>query len=125
MHANKKGFRINSTAVLLTYNGINDMAHWQHFIAFVEANQKDWCVKHWCATLEKNSCGNLHIHAMLQFTWKIDCLSRRFAFDGIPPNAGPNGVGRDLCGDGLCRKLLQPSIDRGFFYVWAGMTMTA
>jgi hypothetical protein len=38
-----------------------------------------------------------------------------FAFEGISPRVDQN----DLCGEGLCRKKLQESIDRGFFYVFA------
>ena len=115
----KNGFRIHTTAVLLTYNGIRGMLHWQSFITFLKAGQKEWGIKHRRAILEKNSHGKLHIHVMLQFIRKANCMSRRFAFDGILPNAGPNNAGGDLCGEGLSRKLLQQSIDRGFFYVWA------
>jgi hypothetical protein len=41
--------------------------------------------------------------------------SRPFAFEGIAPRVDQN----DLCGEGLCRKKLQESVDRGFFYVFA------
>ena len=41
--------------------------------------------------------------------------SRPFAFEGIAPRVDQN----DLCGEGMCRKKLQESIDRGFFYVFA------
>ena len=56
---------------------------------------------------------------MLQFSKQVDKQSTAFSFQGIRPNAGPNGrAGADLCGQGLCRKGLQKSIDRGMFYVW-------
>jgi hypothetical protein len=38
-----------------------------------------------------------------------------FAFEGIAPRVDQN----DLCGEGLCRKKVQESVDRGFFYVFA------
>ncbi len=116
----EKGFRVHSSAVLLTYNGITDIAHWRHLVAFLEAHLREWSIKYWCATLEENKQRKLHAHAMLQFHRKVDVFSKRFAFDGLAPNAGPNNrPGEDLCGEGLCRKRLQQSIDRGMFYVFA------
>jgi len=116
----EKGFRICSSAVMLTYNGIRDFQHWQQFVQHFKDHLKDWSVKLWCATLEENKAGKLHTHVMVQFTSQRDVLSKRFAFDGILPNAGPNTAsGGDLLGEGLCRKRLQQSIDRGMFYVWA------
>ena len=52
---------------------------------------------------------------MLQFTCQRDCFTDAFVFKGIRPNASTT----DLCGEGLCRKKLQQSIDRGMFYVFA------
>ena len=48
---------------------------------------------------------------MMQFHPQQDCLVKKFAFEGLTPNAQTN----DLCGDGLCKKKLQQSIDRGSF----------
>ena len=45
-----KGFRIHLTAVLLTYNRIKDLAHWEQFLKFFEGNLRKWHVRHWCAT---------------------------------------------------------------------------
>ena len=45
----------------------------------------------------------------------MDKTAAAFAFHALKPNVSPT----DLCGEGLCRKKLQVSIDRGFFYVWA------
>ena len=116
----EKGFRIHSSAVMLTYNGIKDIQHWEQFVQHCKDHLADWSVKFWCATLEENKGGKLHTHLMVQFTSQQDVLSKRFAFDGILPNAGPNNTpGGDLLGEGLCRKRLQQSIDRGMFYVWA------
>lgn len=43
-----------------------------------------------------------------------------FSFQGSRPNASTS----DLCGEGLCKKQLQRSFDRGFFYVFAEKTGT-
>ena len=118
-NANGSIFRINSTAVLLTYQGITGLDDWDEFLDFVSAKLKQWGVLRWCATMETTKKGNLHIHLMLQFRTTIDRPSRSFAFKGKPPNAGPNGPGKDYCGEGYCRKKIQESIDRGMFYVFA------
>ena len=115
----KASFRIQSSAVLLTFSGIKSLDHWREFLAFVRSSLQNWQVWRWSATLESSKAGNWHIHIMLQFRVQIDRDSKSFAFQGIAPNAGPNGIGRDLCNEGLCRKKLQMSIDRGMFYVYA------
>ena len=51
---------------------------------------------------------------MLQFSATVDRTVVGFVFEGLRPNASPC----DYCGEGLCRKRMQLSIDRGFFYVW-------
>lgn len=79
-------------------------------------------VKHWCSTLETGSNeAAFHVHLMLQFFAQVDKTARSFVFEGVTPNAQPS----DLCGEGLCRRKLQTSIDRGFFYVWADKLGTA
>ena len=115
----QKGFRIHSGAVLLTYSGIKDMDHWKEFVQWVRARLKTWGVLRWCATLEESRQHNLHIHLMLQFTKEVDRTSRSFCFSSIAPNCGPNGLGRDLGGHGICRRKYQQSVDRGMFYVFA------
>ena len=100
---------------MLTYNGIRDLAQWHRFVAFVRDHETSWQVKHWCATLEANSKGNLHVHLMLQFHKKVDRNSRGFAFEGIFPRADPH----DLLGEGWSRRKMQQSIDRAMFYCWA------
>lgn len=117
--AARQGFRIRASAVLLTFQGISGLGQWQQFLTSVKGKVKEWAVIHWCCTLERSKTDKLHIHAMLHFRKAIDRVSRSFAFQGIFPNAGPNGMGSDLCGEGLCRKKIQQSIDRGMFYVWA------
>ena len=112
----RNDYRIQSQAVMLTYQGFPDLASWLPFVSFFEASPKSWKVKYWSATLETNKKeGTLHAHVMLQFHTEVDCTVARFAFDGLRPNASMT----DLCGFGLCRKKLQQSIDRGMFYVWA------
>ena len=80
---------------------------------------KAWRAFRWCATLEESRQSRLHIHLMLQFTKKVDQSSRAFAFGPIAPNCGPNGLHRDLAGQGTCGKKFQQSVDRGMFYVYA------
>lgn len=105
----KGGYRIQSVAVLLTYQGFKDCAQWGRSTAFVSRQLQQWKAKHWCATLETNADGTYHAHMMLQFHSQQDCLVKKFAFETLTPNAQTN----DLCGDGLCKKKLQQSIDRG------------
>ena len=53
---------------------------------------------------------------MLQFfVARQDREVDAFSFQGARPNASST----DVCGEGLCRKQLQRSIDRGMFYVFA------
>ena len=115
----ERGFRIESTSVLLTYNGIRSLAHWRRLNAWVRKSAPAWGLRHWCSTLEESKRRVRHAHLMLQFHSKIDRHSKYFVYDGIAPNAQPNGVGADLCGEGICRRKVQQSIDRGMFYVWA------
>ena len=63
--SSRKQFRINTTAVLLTYQGLPKAAlkEWKQFIAFVRGNKAKWSVKHWCATLETNADGTYHAHS--------------------------------------------------------------
>ena len=112
----KKGKRIQSSAVLLTYNGVKEVDQWHRFVKFVESQKKAWGIRHWCATMEASKEGNLHFHLMLQFdSDTIDTYSKEFAFEGLYPNASTN----DLLGEGFSRRFWQDSINRGFFYVFA------
>lgn len=113
--SSRNEFRIQATAVLLTYQGLVDCSQWLTLNAFVVDNLRPWKVKHWCTTLETCSSGMYHAHVMLQFSCSVDKTAAAFAFHALKPNVSPT----DLCGEGLCRKKLQVSIDRGFFYVWA------
>eukprot|EP00972_Heterocapsa_arctica_P034695 5107695-Heterocapsa_arctica.AAC.2 len=103
---------------MLTYSGFKDMPQWLRFLTAVNEEQlKAWGVKHWCATLESctRTSGALHVHVFLQFHKAAERSSRAFAFEGIAPRVDQN----DLGGEGLCRKKLQESMNRGFFYVFA------
>ena len=62
-----KEYRVNSEAVLLTYQGFPDLGSWLAFCSFLEQQPKTWRVKRWSATLETNEDGSLHAHVMLQF----------------------------------------------------------
>ena len=111
----RKGFRIQGQAVLLTYQGFPDATQWKAFVEFIRCRQRAWRCKYWSATLETNKDGSPHAHIMIQFTTDRDITLKEFVFQGISPNASTT----DLCGEGLCRKRLQQSVDRGMFYVWA------
>ena len=106
----KRGFRIQSLAVLLTYQGIVDLAQWSRFKCFISHKLRSWK-----ANLETNRDEGYHAHLALQFHAVGERSVKTFSFEGITPKCRTN----DFCGDGLCKKRLQQSIDRGFFYVWA------
>ena len=63
----KKGFRVQSVAVLLTYQGIAGLPHWQEFLTFVGASLSSWNVWRWCATLEQSKTGKYHVHLMVLY----------------------------------------------------------
>ncbi len=111
----RREYRINAEAILLTYQGFSGLDSWLHFVGFIQARLKMWQVTNWCATLETNKDGTLHAHVMLQFRCQQDKTAATFAYQGLRPNVRTT----DLCGEGLCRKRLQSSINRGMFYVWA------
>ena len=110
-----KEFRIQSAAVLLTYQGFEDMQQWVRFLSFVSGNLRPWRVKYWTATLETNADGKYHAHLMLQFCSSVDRSTQGFFFEGLRPNARPN----DLLGEGFATKRWQASVDRAHFYVFA------
>ena len=112
----KRVYRVNSEGVMLTYMSIADHAQWHRIVSFIRQHLRPWRVKYWCATLEKcPTSDRLHIHLYLQFLTTVDRALTGFVIEGIKPNAST----MDYCGEGLCRKRLQESINRGFFYVWA------
>ena len=112
----RNAYRIEATAVLLTYQGFRGgVPQWQRFNTFVKARAKGWKVLYWCTTLETNKDGTPHCHLMIQFRKHVDHTACRFKFEGIPPNVRQG----DYLEEGWCKKRMQQSIDRGFFYVWA------
>ena len=110
-----KEYRIQSAAVLLTYQGVAGLGPWERFLAFAQSHLKSWKVKCWTATLETNADGTHHIHLMVQFTAVRDSTLQAFRFEGIKPNA----ASRDTLGGALNKKYWQSCVDRGHFYVWA------
>ena len=82
-------FRVNSTVVLLTYQGVKTMAQWRRFVAFVKKSLKKWKAFRWAATLEACETEGLHTHLTLQFTEAVDKTARSFRFEGITPNVRP------------------------------------
>ena len=114
--AKSKEFRVQAASVLLTYQAFSGLEQWVCLNMFIVNQLKPWRVKHWCTTLEACVDGSsCHAHVMLQFHSSVDMSATAFQFAGVRPNVQPT----DLCGEGLCRKKLQISVDRGFFYVWA------
>ena len=110
-------FRLRGGAAMLTYQGLAGVDLWQEFVEFVKGNLKPWRVKYWTATFEGNRSGkSCHAHLMLQFNTAVDRTSLGFMFGEVRPRIDAS----DLCGEGLCRKKLQQSINRGHFYVWVG-----
>ena len=45
-------YRLQSEAVLLTYQSFQDFDQWRRFLVFIQGRLSTWRVKHWCATLE-------------------------------------------------------------------------
>ena len=45
-------YRLQSTVVLLTYQGVENLEQWHRFVAFVQRCLKKWAVCRWGATLE-------------------------------------------------------------------------
>lgn len=108
-------FRIRGEATMFTYQGLPGPEKWPAFVVFVKTNIRAWKVKYWTATFEDNRGSKCHAHLMVQFTSAVDRTAQAFEFEGIRPRVDSN----DICGQGLCRKRLQQSIDRGHFYAWA------
>ena len=109
--------RVRGLAVLLTYSGEWSVALGRERVVFVKQALGQWAVVRWCSTLEMSGEGNLHAHLVLQFRKAVGRSVAFFLWSGHHPNASSH----DLLGQGLNNnpKILQPSIDRGFFYVWA------
>ena len=80
-------YRLQSEAVLLTYQSFQDFDQWRRFLVFIQGRLSTWRVKHWCATLELCKTERLHAHVTLQFHRRQDCTTRPFFFEGIAPNA--------------------------------------
>eukprot|EP00973_Karenia_brevis_P000792 110049-Karenia_brevis.AAC.1 len=116
----KREHRFCSAAAMFTYQGFAGATAWPKLLAFIQINLQKWRAKYWCATVETNKDGSPHAHVMIQFTSRRDATTQDFIFQGIRPNVSTT----DLCGEGLCRKKLQQSIDRGMFYVWANKVGT-
>ena len=111
----RRPYKILSSAVWLTYHGV-EVDAWQAFVSFVKDHLVEWGVAKWCASMERCESGKPHMHLMVQFfAARQDREVGAFSFHGARPNASST----DVCGEGLCRKQLQRSIDRGMFYVFA------
>ena len=123
--APRKEFRVNSKAVLCTYQSFPAdcavaLGVWLRFLVFVNSKVKSWGVKHWTATAETNEDKKHHLHLMLEFLQVVDRPSRDFSFEGVLPNARCN----DLLGQGFGGNRYQASVDRGHFYVWCNKVGT-
>ncbi len=114
-------FRIQSVAVLLTFQKFVEMGKWFRFTKFIKEQIHKWGVKLWCATMETNDDGTYHFHACIQFYQAMERNAETFKFEGMRPNAQSN----DGLGEGWCGKKMQDSIHRCMFYVWANKLGTA
>ncbi|CAE7225582.1 unnamed protein product [Symbiodinium natans] len=112
---NRKAFMIRSSSCLLTYH-VSATTLWREFTKFVQQNMVSWGVQRWCVSMELCESGKPHVHLMVQFH---TALETRDVHDFCFGQSRPNASATDLCGEGLCRKRVQQSIDRGFFYVFA------
>ena len=108
----RKKYRVHTTAVMLTYNGIQDKEQWTRFLAFVRTRLRSWVVKHWCCTLEASCRYTLHIHLYVQFHRQVDKTTQSFIFDGISPRADTT----EYLGQGQGKRNAQQSMDRRLFY---------
>jgi hypothetical protein len=52
-------YRLQSTVVLLTYQGVENLEQWHRFVAFVQRCLKKWAVCRWGATLEVRAVDHL------------------------------------------------------------------
>ena len=111
----RKEFRVHATVVLLTYQGVKDLAQWRRFVTFARGSLKKWKAFRWAATLEACETEGLHTHLTLQFTGEVDKTARSFCFEGITPNVRPG----DYLDEGVNKKRYQTCVNRGFFYVFA------
>ena len=111
----RKEYRVQTSVVLLTYQGFADLQQWHRFVEVVRVSLKKWTVQRWGATLEACETEGLHTHLFLQFRQQVDRTARSFAFEGLVPNVR---VG-DYLGEGFNGKRQQQSVNRGFFYVFA------
>ena len=85
LEAGLGGKRVRATAAMFTYQGITLVEQWKRYLHFWREHQKEWGVKHWCATLESNHHQGYHIHVMVQFRKSQDCSNKVWAFEGISP----------------------------------------
>ena len=113
--AERKCFRFDGLGVLLTYQKFADTGAWEPFLNMVRSSLSKWKVRYWGATMETNADGGYHFHLMLQFFRAQNRHVRQFVFQEVCPN----GESNDLLGEGWCKKKLQESLNRGFFYVFA------
>lgn len=114
-------YRIQSVAVLLTYQKFDEFAKWFRFVQFFKDNIAEWGVRLWCATMETNEDGTYHFHACVQFHRAMERVADTFTFEGMRPNASTN----DGLGEGWSGRKMQDSIHRCMFYVWANKIGTA
>jgi transposase len=88
-----KHFRIQSVAVLLTYQKFKDFGKWSKFTKFIKVHLKEWGVKLWCATMvltvaptgptdRKNYCLHGETHM-----WRKRCEANKPELAGEDPFA--------------------------------------
>ena len=114
----KKTYDIRASAVMLTYQGIQDVRQWDRFVEWVKGQLRVQGIKHWCATLEAcPKTQRLHIHLMVEFHTAKD--SGRTVADFKFENLGANASNTDYLGEGVRGgRNFRMSVDRGLFYVF-------
>ena len=100
MRRKTHSFRVQSIAVLFTYQKFFNTEVWYEFCRFVRQNVVKWGVKLWCATMETNTDNTYHLHLCVQFHKAAERNLLPFTFAGVRPNAAPN----DSLGEGWCKK---------------------
>ena len=86
---NKKDFRFQSAAVLLTYQKFQARSVWEDFVAHVRENVRHWKARFWRATMETNSDSTFHLHLALQFHASgaplvMEAVAAQLSIDGRP-----------------------------------------
>ena len=110
-------YRVEAEVVLLTYSSFAGLEQFHRFVSYVRSCLKKWSVKRWGATLEAYEAEGLHVHLVLQFSFKVDRTAAFFAFEGKRPNVSRgdyNGEGPPGCLEKLLQCMRDLLVHRGW-----------